>query len=510
MSKKPNILFILSDQHNAKVLGHKGHPEVKTPNLDRMADEGIRFDNAITQNPICTPSRISWLSGQYCHNHGYYGLSGPNPNGLPTILGHFRKHGYYTGAIGKIHCPEYWVEDDCDEFYETCGPLCSIGGSVEYNKYLMEKDLLDLEDHISLREFGEKGTQSCDARVSNMKFEDSHEGWIVSQAQKFMDMAQEKEQSFFLHVSLPKPHQCYTPSEPFWSMYDEDELSLPPNAEYDMSLKAPHLKAAAAVWKAEDWILFEPKTYEAARLRKLHGYLGNVSHVDHAVGKLLDYLNEMKLAENTIVVYSSDHGDYACEHGIMEKAPGICSDAITRIPFIWRWPGKFKSKYVINELVETVDFAPTVCNLAGIDLMETGDGKDISRLLTGENEQVHSIGVTEFAWSKSVRKGKYRFIYYPKEMFFKEYPNGFGELYDLEKDPWEMNNLFFQDDCKEIIEDMKNSLLDWIITTTRPKTSLAVKNCDNIQNKKRYGNCINSDGKFNPTLFKDILGRNYL
>jgi len=103
--KKPNVLFILSDQHNAKVLGHRGHPDVKTPNLDRLAAEGVRFDNAITQNPICTPSRVSYLSGQYCHNHGYYGLSGPNPNGLPTVLGHFRRTGYRTGAMGKIHNP---------------------------------------------------------------------------------------------------------------------------------------------------------------------------------------------------------------------------------------------------------------------------------------------------------------------------------------------------------------------------------------------------------------------
>ena len=104
-SKQPNILFILSDQHNAKVLGHKGHPDARTPNLDRMAAEGVRFENAITQNPICTPSRVSWLSGQYCHNHGYYGLFGPSPKGLPTVLGHFRKAGYRTAAIGNTQFP---------------------------------------------------------------------------------------------------------------------------------------------------------------------------------------------------------------------------------------------------------------------------------------------------------------------------------------------------------------------------------------------------------------------
>jgi len=107
--KRPNVLFILSDQHNAKVLGHKGHPDARTPNLDRMAAEGVRFENAITQNPICTPSRGSWLSGQYCHNHGYYGLSGPGPGGLPTVLGQYRLV-YYPPEMFADEYPEGFGE----------------------------------------------------------------------------------------------------------------------------------------------------------------------------------------------------------------------------------------------------------------------------------------------------------------------------------------------------------------------------------------------------------------
>ena len=98
MAERPNILFVISDQHNAKVLGHAGDPNVRTPNLDRLAGQGVRFDCAIAQNPICTPSRMSFLSGQYCHNHGYYGLSGPNPRGLPTLLGRLRRGGWRSAA----------------------------------------------------------------------------------------------------------------------------------------------------------------------------------------------------------------------------------------------------------------------------------------------------------------------------------------------------------------------------------------------------------------------------
>ncbi len=117
----PNVLFLISDQHNAKFLGCGGIVPVKTPNLDRLAREGVRFTSAVTNDPICTPSRTSYFSGQYVHNHGYYGLSGPSPGPLPNVLGHFRAAGYKTAAIGKIHCPMGWIEKDSDVFREVYG-----------------------------------------------------------------------------------------------------------------------------------------------------------------------------------------------------------------------------------------------------------------------------------------------------------------------------------------------------------------------------------------------------
>ena len=339
MSQRPNILFIVADQHNAKVLGHKGHPDALTPNLDRMEAEGVRCDNAITQNPICTPSRVSFLSGQYCHNHGYYGLSGPNPGGLPNILGHFRHNGYLTAALGKIHCPAYWVEDSCDVFHETC--QTSIGGrSPAYTRFLRERGKAHLEDHGALPEFGERGRQSMEGRPSPLLFEESQEGWIANEAVKIMESATAEGKPFLIHTSLPRPHQCTSPCQEFWGLYDEAHLTLPPNADYEMVHKAPKLRQSAARWRSGDWTQYEPHTFEAGRLRKLHGYLGAVSQVDAAVGVMLDHIKNAGLAENTIVIYTADHGDYATEHGIMEKAPGICADAITRVPQIWWAPAQ--------------------------------------------------------------------------------------------------------------------------------------------------------------------------
>ncbi|MHC4222163.1 MAG: sulfatase family protein, partial [Planctomycetota bacterium] len=469
LGEKPNVIFILSDQHNAKIMAHQGHPDVKTPNFDRMAKEGVRFDACTTNNPICTPSRISLLSGQYCHNHGYYGLGGPNPKGLPTVFGHFKRVGYKTALIGKSHCPEYWVENDTDCFHDTCGTSIE-GRSREYEQYLADRDLSDLEDHSGFHEFGRKGKQTSDARASMVSYRDGQEGWAVTKSIEFMGNCVKDNKPFFLHLSLPKPHQCYAPAKEFWDLYDQSKLHLPPNIDYDLKLKAPNLIKTAEYWKKGDWTLFKPKTFKAGRLRKLHGYLGCISHVDHAVGEVLDWLEKSGLDSNTIVVYTSDHGDYACEHDIMEKAPGISSDAITRVPMIWWSPGKFKAGHVAKEVVETVDIVPTLCTLARLDELQTADGQDISTMLTGATGDKNRIGITEFIWSKSIRKGNWRLVTYSKKMFVREYPDGFGELYNIKDDPYEMKNLYFEPGHADKVVELKEDFFEWMITKKRPTT----------------------------------------
>ncbi|MEQ8673599.1 MAG: sulfatase-like hydrolase/transferase [Aggregatilineales bacterium] len=516
MISKPNILFIVSDQHNAKVTGYNNHPDVKTPHLDRMAEEGVRFNNCVTQSPICTPSRVSFLSGQYCHNHGYYGLHGQNPSGLPNIFTHLRAYGYKTAAIGKIHCPEYWVEDACDIFEDSTGT--SVGGrSKKYTQFLKERGKLELEDHGDLPEFGDKGRQSVEGRPSPLTFEESQEGWCANEAVNFMKKMSEQSNPFLLHVSFPRPHQCTTPSQEFWDLYETNRLTLPPNTDYDMeeALKSPHLIQTSEDWRTRDWALFEPRTFEAARLRKQHGYLGAVSQVDAAVGVLLNFLRESGLDKNTIVIYTSDHGDYATEHNVMEKAPGICSDAITRVPHIWWSPERFKSGHISDEVIELIDVSQTICSLAGLSTLETSDGKDISPLLQGDEQEIHQIGVTEFVWGKSVRKANFRLVYYPREMFPDEYPNGFGELYDLDADPWEMKNLYFDDRYGHIVQQLQSELLNWLITSTRPGTVHGVNSgpfpfSESPQTMVRYKTVINMDGKINPDLIQQSATKNYL
>ncbi|MGC9320492.1 MAG: sulfatase/phosphatase domain-containing protein, partial [Armatimonadota bacterium] len=175
---------------------------------------------------------------------------------------------------------------------------------------------------------------------------------------------------------------------------------------------------------------------------------------------------------------------------------------------IWRWPGRFSAGHAADEIVESVDFTATVCALAGLPALETSDGRDISHLLHGESGEVHRCGVTEFAWSKSLRRGRWRLVYYPPEMFPEEYPEGFRELYDLESDPWEMQNLYFEPEHDEVVRELSDELLRWLITTTRPTTVHPPTRWSSPQAVTRYNNTVNADGTTSPDRLRP--GGNYL
>lgn len=459
-----NVLFVVSDQHLAACTGYEGHPQAITPHLDRLAREGVRFARAYTQNPICTPSRVSLLSGQYCHNHGCYGLSGPRPERLPGFLGHFRANGYRTAGIGKLHTPNDpsdWLIDQVD-LYAECydyGRESACGGSA-YFQYLERLGLRDQEDSIRLPEF--PGAQQDDGRPSRLPYEHSVEGWCVQEAVRFMQASQAVGKPFCMEVSLPRPHQCYTPDRKFWDLYPDD-LALPPTINQDASCRPPHFQAM--VEHARRWEgLIEPRGVERVRRRVWRAYLACITQVDYALGQLLDHLEQTGLAERTVVVYGSDHGAYSGTSGIPEKAPGICSEAVCRVPYLWRVPGVTPAGQTSQQLVENVDLAPTLAALCGLPAMETADGKDLTGLLRGGEQPVRAVAVTENPWSKAIRWGDWRLVHYQREMFGgKEV----GELYHLGNDPDETRNLFTDPACRDVVAEGRRLLLEWLIGTTR-------------------------------------------
>ena len=490
--KTPNILMVLADQHNAGLLGCAGHPQVRTPNLDRFAAESTRFTAAYAQNPICTPSRVSILSGQYCHNHGYYGLSGPTKPGLDNLMRHMRHHGYRTAAYGKLHLPNRprnWLADDLDEFGDTYESADGEIGRAAFLDVLEGHGIRELEDSWHNEHHYGTGTIPLDAMPSELPYEHTQEMWSAKQAMRFIE--RETDKPFCIQIAFQRPHHPLLPQPRFWQLYPDD-LALPPTFDQSPDHRPPHFRAEWHGMRRVNWEFGQADDGpDAGPRRAWRGTLACVSQVDDVFGMLLHYLSDHGLADNTIVIYGSDHGGYHGIHGIAEKAPGICSDAVCRVPMLWRVPGVTTAGTVSRALVENVDITPTLTLLCGLPPMGAVDGLDITPLLGGSTAPLRTIAVTENAWSKAVCDGSFRFVHYQRDLFGDDV----GELYDLEADPDERINLYSDRAHRDRVDSLRRQLLEWLIATTRVTTTQpAVRLDDEPGYRGRHEFPVASDG----------------
>ncbi len=466
MSRKPNLLLIMSDQHNAKCAGFAGHDLVKTPHLDGLAARGVRLTSAYAQNPICTPSRMCHLTGQYAHNHGYYGLMGPLPKQLPSMFSELKRQGYHTGAIGKIHTPTGWIEPHTDFFHDWSAN--EQLGVLSYRAWVRSHGYDDIRDDVTrARQAAGIQHQGLDGRPDFLPKELSQEGYAATLAKRFLS-ERPADEPFFLWYSLPKPHQLYTPAQEFWDLYPAD-VPMPPSADDAGDDKILPMRRTIQSQRRNPPAEIEPRTYEALRQRKLRGYYGNISHMDWAVGELLQTLDELGLREDTIIVYTSDHGDFACEHGLLEKAPGISSDAIGRIPVIWSWPGHLPQNETRDQLAESIDIWPTLAALADLPVLEMWDGRDISGIVQGGGPEVRDAAFTENPFLKCITTKEWRMTFVPEDVFAGDPVR--GELYHRRDDPWERRNRFHDPAHADVVRELKDALLSWLITSTRSVTT---------------------------------------
>ena len=439
MKKKPNILFIFSDQHNARCLSSAGHLDVKTPVLDKLAAEGMRFENAHCQNPICTPSRMSILSSLYPSTHGYYGLYGPEPfRPFYSMFSHFKENGYRTGALGKLHTPRYWIERECQFVYDEF---------IEHPKYLEGAGLYDLNDNRNF--FG-----NHDGETSSLPLEHSCESVLAKQTIRFMRNEGEpsdrgdSDDPWMAWVCFARPHQPYTPSEPYASMYDPEKISLPPSADTDNELFKTNRSG-----------------HGEAKIRKiLSAYLALVSQVDYGVGMIIEELERTGELDNTIIVYTTDHGDFAGEHSGYEKNGGISTRAITRIPLIIRFPNGVKENIVCDEMVESIDIFPSLCELSGTEIPNTIQGLSFKSLLEGSSEATRKDCITENPYRKAIATKEWRYV--------ANLENESDELYNVVNDPWELTNLIDDPEYKNIASNLCRRLFHRVARARKPVHAL--------------------------------------
>lgn len=460
-----NVLHIVVDQHHASWLGCAGHPHCLTPHIDQLAKEGQRWTNHHAPAILSTPSRISLLSGQYCLNHGYYGINGQAPDHLPSLFSHFKQAGYRTAGIGKLHLPndpKVWSAEHLDLLADTKDGF-HFGEPSAYGLYLEKHGVAELDDHRGMKELAGEQRQ-WEGRPSTIPLEHCVEAWISKQALAFLDTVDD--QPFYAHLSYPRPHHCLTPDQKFWDMIPED-VPLPETFGSDLSGRPAHFQERAAEHARDIQWSSEPKTYQAGAQRAWRATLALVAQNDHFIGQVIEGLKERGLYDNTIILFHADHGAYHGEYGILEKAPGINSDAICRVPMVWRVPG-FERTGPCAAPASHVDIGPTLAELTETGTIPTADGISLQSIM----QQSESVAtdrpiVTECPMTKSILQGPWRLVHTHRKMHDGR---DVGELYNMEQDPHEYHNLYHDPEHQGIVIELRRRLLEWMTETRRIAT----------------------------------------
>lgn len=430
-TSNPNVLFIAIDDLNDWVAPLNGHPQVKTPNIDKLASRGVLFTNAHAQSPICNPSRTSVLTGLRPSTTGIYGLSPTirdveDLKHIITLPQNFKRNGYTNYTTGKIYHGNMGRKKGNTEF-DSIGPSISIGKKPEskitgYTPGGNHK-LMDWGN------FPHKDEEKGDYKVAS---------WAVDVLNK------KPTDPFFLAVGFFLPHVPVYVTDKWFDMYPYETLQMPPILENDRD-DTPKFS-----WY-NHWKVPEPRLkwmQENNQLKPfVRSYLGAVSFIDHQVGRLLDALDENGLSENTIVVLWSDHGYHLGEKQITGK--NTLWERSTRVPLIFSGPG-IPSNTTNSDPVELLDIFPTLNELCNLPTVENLEGESlVPQFMDNPKKRIKPAITTNNYNNHGIRSKNWRYI---------RYADGSEELYDLRNDPNEWHNLADNPDY----EKRKEELSKWL------------------------------------------------
>lgn len=496
-----NIFMILCDELRADMLGFMGNEEVKTPSLDRLAEDSVVFTNAYCNSPMCVPSRNSIATGRYAHSHGALDNMLSPLEGEVSFYELLRQDGYKTINHGKWHCnidPEAFgmdrsrdAGDDmaAPEKYITCFGITDreTRQSTEHQRNLGEVPLI-----ISGKRPGHKD-QAMDSIVTDHYLDE-------------LNTIGSDEEKVFARLSIMDPHTPYMPSEPFASMYPPDSLTMPTTLFEDLSEKPVFHSYFRKVRG------FEALTESDYRKSKA-AYQGLVSHVDERVGKVIDQLKAQNLYDDSLILFLSDHGSMMGEHGFVEKW-GHMYEQVMRIPMVIKLPKSAYGGIKLEAFVESVDVMPTILDLLKMPIPSTVQGISLLPYIMGQVESHKSsvygqyyCGSLQNEAALMVRDEEWKLTSYPEgnrlegylpndhhlknsQLFDRDYP--LGELYDMKKDPEETRNLFDHPDHNPIKQVYLRKLEDWIggLDTLVDTATLPDKNTASIHVIKQGENMV--------------------
>lgn len=461
---RPNVLFMMADQFHAGCLSVLGS-QARTPNLDRLAADGVRFQRAYCNNPICTPSRISFMTGQYPHTHGIFGLRAyelddDNPDTLGAV---FRRSGYQTALIGKSHMIRTWDRAGF-EHIRYCDLIdCDKNDPLDndYFRYLVQHEIADAYDLTVMHRKDPAGSKR--GMVSEIPAEHSVERWTADESLAFL-RGRDRSRPFFLKMSFQRPHPPLTIPAGTELLYDPDRLQLPYSAkdlfEHRFAGKPETIRSLLNRRGGSPYV---PEDEGDLKLQLAY-YFSLITIIDEQIGRVIDELHRSGDDRETIVVFTADHGDLAGEHGMLLKNSGIY-EAVHRIPFILKYPGG-PAGAVSDQCIESVDLYPTLCDLCGIAAPACVEGRSVLPLVQARG-QGKPFAVCEFEFPgytelspkhtdriNAIRDDRYRLVYYGAEHS--------GELYDYGRDPHELDNVYDHPDYRHIRLSLLERLFDHI------------------------------------------------
>lgn len=464
--EQPNVLVIQADQLRWDCLGAAGHPDVRTPNLDRLAVDGVRYSNAFCPFPVCTPSRYSMLSGQYVHQHGGWTNRCTLPTTLDTFPKVLRRAGYRTRAVGKMHFSPTYLDVGYDQMV-----LAEQDGAGRYDDdYHRElraagladvTDLIDQEAHVRATAPASYWA-SFGAGRSNLPEEWHSTTWIGDQAlRQVRDW--DPDGGNLLHVSFIKPHHPFDPPAPWDELYDPASLTLPPGWTEDLPDSDQSHGAA--------YFNNERLTEDALRFVLAH-YYATITQLDHQIGRLLDHLLATNAYDDTMIVFTADHGEYLGFHHLLLKW-GPLYDPVVRVPLLIKSPTDGRDTgsagKINNELVSLVDIAPTIMGACGL-----GDAQ-------AENGSSHWAGhdLTATAKPRGVvitenrRDSELTYMVRSRTHKLLAHPDPSADaLFDLTVDPLELDNRITDDHYADVVAELRGALTHWLLYETPTPTPL--------------------------------------
>lgn len=446
-SSRPNILLVQADQHRYDCVGVNGHDVVETPTLDRLAEEGTNFTNAFTPTPICSPERASLMTGRWPSGHGTHNLIG-QPGGRPldqrlvTFAQVASEAGYATRYVGRWHLgheedggPEQfgfdqWISNDAYDDWRAAQGLPERPGPNAETGWFGQVD-------------------------AGVEPEESRLAWGADRTIEQLEDLSTDDEPFLLRWDTFEPHLPNVVPEPYASMYDPDAIEPWGSFAEDLSNKPYPQQQVRRIWRLEG-LTWEDWAPTVAR------YLGEITLLDHQLGRILERLAELGLAEDTVVIYTADHGDMCGAHGMIDKHFSMYDD-IVRVPMFVRGPDIPADEENDAFVCHALDIAATICEMTAGEIPASFQGDSLLPLFRDDpgREEIYALfdgcqmGLYQ---SRMLRDDRYKYVW---NLTARD------ELYDLEIDPHERENLVTDPtpETPAVLTEMRERLLAWIYDT---------------------------------------------